>query len=180
MSPIELLAPNAETAELGAAFLPVNAGPTLAAVAALDAAVIKARGNFAPVLKTGNNPAFRSKYAPLDSVLEAVLPALSAEGLSISSGLVEEAGAWRVLTTLSHVGGGWRVSRFPVADLAPQKVGSALTYAMRYGVSALLSLAAEEDDDGNAASQGKAWSPKANADVASAPAAPAPAGRPLF
>jgi hypothetical protein len=152
----------------------VNAGPTIGAVAALDAAVIRARGNFAPVLKTGNNPAFKSRYAPLDSVLEAVMPALSAEGLSISSGLVEENGAWRVLTTLSHVSGGWRVSRFPIGDLAPQKVGSALTYSMRYGVSALLSLAAEEDDDGNAATPGKAWTPKTEA--AATPAA----ARPLF
>jgi hypothetical protein len=49
---------------------------------------------------------------------------------------------------------------------------------MRYGVSALLSLAAEEDDDGNAATPGKAWAPKAEAGTA--PAAPPAAARPLF
>ena len=178
LHPIEPSVLSVETSELGAEALPANAGPTIGAIVALDAAVIRARANFAPVLKTGNNPAFRSKYAPLDAVLEAVLPALSAEGLSISSGLVEEDGNWRVLTTLSHVGGGWRVSRFPIGDLAPQKVGSALTYSMRYGVSALLSLAAEEDDDGNPATPGKAWAPKTEAGAA--PAAPPAAARPLF
>lgn len=155
--------------------LPPNCGPTVAAVAALDAALCRARGSFSPILKNSSNPHFHSKYANLDTVLDAVMPALSAEGLSISSGLVEDGGTWRVLTTLSHVGGGWRVSRFPVTDTAPQKIGSAMTYAQRYGVSALLCVASEEDDDANAASPGKAWAPKAEA-AAAAPAA----ARPLF
>ena len=182
MSPIELLAPNAETAELGVSFtpLPPNCGPTVAAVAALDAALIRARANFAKVVKDSENPHFRSKYAGLSSVLEAVMPALAAEGLNISSCTVLDHGACKLTTTLSHVGGGWRISEFPIADLSPQKLGSAQSYGMRYGTSALLHIAAEdEDDDAEIATRGKSWSPKANADVASAPA-PAPAGRPLF
>ena len=163
-----LIAPE-PTIEL-AVVLPTNAGPSLAALCALDAALIKARGNFAPILKGNTNPAFKgSRYATLDVVLDAVMPALCDQGLSISSAIVESGDKWRVLTTLSHVGGGWRVSTFPIGDLAPQKVGSALTYGQRYGICALLSVAGEEDDDANAAStQGKAWAPKAEAAPAAA------------
>ena len=162
-----LIAPE-PTIELAVA-LPTNAGPSLAALCALDAALVKARPNFAPILKGSANPHFHSKYATLDTVLDAVMPALCDQGLSISSAIVESGDKWRVLTTLSHVGGGWRVSTFPIGDLAPQKVGSALTYGQRYGICALLSVAGEEDDDANAAStQGKAWAPKAEAAPAAA------------
>lgn len=168
-------------AEPSAAFLPLppNCGPTVADVAALDAALIKARANFAKIVKDSENPHFRSKYAGLSSVLEAVMPALTAEGLSISSCTVLDQGNCKLTTTLSHVGGGWRISEFPIADLSPQKLGSAQSYGMRYGTSALLHIAAEdEDDDAETATRGKSWSPKAAAPAA--PTAPAPAGRPLF
>jgi len=165
-----------ETSELGAEALPPNCGPTVAAVAALDAALCRARGSFSKVVKNSENPHFRSKYAGLSSVLEAVMPALAAEGLNISSCTVLDGGACKLTTTLSHVSGGWRISEFPIADLSPQKLGSAQSYGMRYGTSALLHIAAEdEDDDGEAATAGKAWAPKT-----AAPATPAPAGRPLF
>ena len=169
-----LIAPE-PTIELAVA-LPPNCGPTVAAVAALDAALIKARGSFAKVVKDSENPHFRSKYAGLSNVLEAVMPALAAEGLNISSCTVLDHGACKLTTTLSHVGGGWRISEFPIADLSPQKLGSAQSYGMRYGTSALLHIAAEdEDDDGEAATARKAWAPKT-----AAPAAPAAASRPLF
>jgi hypothetical protein len=42
-----------------------------------------------------------------------------------------------------------------------QGYGSAATYARRYGVCAIISIVAEDDDDGNAASTSKAPAQKA-------------------
>jgi hypothetical protein len=142
----------------------------VAAVAALDAALIKARAHFSPILKNSLNPHFKSKYADLSTVLDAVTPGLCAEGLSISSTTVKDGGDWVLTTTLSHVGGGYRYTDFPIAELAPQKFGSAQSYGMRYGTNALLHLAAEADDDGEVATASKAWAPKTEA----APAAASP------
>jgi hypothetical protein len=145
------------------------------AVAALDAALIEARKSFDKIVKDSENPHFRSKYAGLSSVLEAVTPGLCAEGLSIGSVTRQVDGAWVLTTTLSHVGGGWRYTDFPISDLSPQKFGSAQTYGMRYGTNALLHLAAEDDDDAEGATPGKAWTPKGSTQDPAASAA-----RPLF
>lgn len=129
--------------------MPQNAGPSIQLLAALDASLSAARAEFPPLVKTKSNPHFKSRYCPLDAIFDAVIPVLSRHGLSLSSGYVMTQAGCVLLTTLSHVGGGWRSSTFPILNLEPQKAGSAATYAQRYSVTALLGVAAEEDDDGN-------------------------------
>lgn len=101
--------------------------------------------------KTGGEYTF--SYAPLDTVLAAIRPALSANGLALVQACHVEAGAEFLRTTLLHSSGEFVANDTAVlvSDRGPQAYGSALTYAARYGVTRLLCLASEEDDDGNGA-----------------------------
>lgn len=88
------------------------------------------------------------KYATLPQILSKVRPILSECGLSVLQ-LVGEGGS--VETILTHTSGQWIASdpvRLPSKDNSPQGYGSAISYAKRYSLSAILALAAEEDDDG--------------------------------
>lgn len=117
-------------------------------------ALHRAKAEFAAVTKDAFNPHFRSKYADLGAVLDAVEPALQKHGLMIvQPTLVTEDGRHRVQTILFHVSGQWMASEWELHPVKadPQGEGSALTYGRRYGVMALLGLA-PEDDDGNDAS----------------------------
>lgn len=95
------------------------------------------------------------KYADLGDVLDAVLPILHDNGLSLSQPLVASNGQVGVGTRLYHTSG--HVEDFGELLLpaggTPQVAGSALTYARRYAACAALGIVADEDDDGRAASQ---------------------------
>ena len=112
-------------------------------------ALIKARAEFPSIQKDKVNPHFKVSYASLDSVLDAVTPALCKHGLAIVQ--VMERG--NILKThLFHESGEVLISEYELPDIQDsQKKGAALTYARRYSVCALLSITADEDDDGNAA-----------------------------
>ena len=115
-------------------------------------ALIRAKAEFQPIEKDKINPHFRTKYASLDSVLDAVTPALCKHGLVI----VQPLQSGRVLNThLYHESGEVMTSTFELPDVSDiQKIGSALTYARRYSVCALLGITADEDSDGNAGKGG--------------------------
>jgi hypothetical protein len=124
-------------------------------VTKLMPALLKARAECTPILKTSVNPAFRSKYADLAAIYDAVIPALTANGLVLSHPTSFLDGIVVVETIIVHAASGeyWgcEYPAIPVKN-DPQGLGSATTYAKRYGASAILALAADEDDDGNAAS----------------------------
>ena len=122
----------------------------------MNAAVVSAKQDFPKLTRNGINPHFESTYATLDDVLACVTPALHANGLDIFTGNHMIDGKPMCVTTLMHSGGGYRTSSFPIADLAPQKIGGTMTYAQRYNICSLLSLQIEDDDDGNRASGLKA------------------------
>lgn len=119
----------------------------------LLAALVKARADYMPVRRDQTNPAFRASYASLDAVLDAVTPALTANGLVIVHQTEPDDGGLMLTTKLMHTSGQWIGTRYPVRPLKPepQALGSALTYARRYSVLAICAIA-PEDDDGNAAS----------------------------
>ncbi len=148
----------------------------------LAPALVAAQEALKPIAKDGKNPAFRSRYATLDGIMETVRPALAAHGLAVVQGVVHpetgEGGRLvgiMVETRLIHTSGEWLASvvPVPVAKGDAHGLGSALSYGRRYGISALLALSTDEDDDGNAAAK----APPAKPQAKPAPAAPAPGQR---
>jgi hypothetical protein len=154
----------------------MNASPTITAIAP---ALVAAVGELAPVAKDATNPAFRNKYATLDSMMEQVRPVLARHGLAVLQSVTHpETDAGRVVgiaveTRVLHTSGEWIAGlvTLPVEKSTAQGTGSAISYGRRYGLSALLGLTAE-DDDGQAASAPKP-APARAARPAAAPAAPA-------
>ncbi len=120
------------------------------------AALAKAQGAFGEVLKTKKNPFFNSLYADLADVLNATVPHLSANGLALLQPLSRDGDAWTLRTILAHGSGAYLEARAVIPAVADwQKLGSAVTYCRRYQVGALLGVAPEADDDGNAAVDAK-------------------------
>ena len=93
----------------------------------LARAMLKVQADLQPALKDRENTFSHSRYATLNSVMDACREALIGNGI------------WLALMVMP----------LPKAD--PQGYGSALTYGRRYGLSALLGIVTEEDDDGIAA-----------------------------
>jgi len=117
--------------------------------------LVAAQRSLRAVAKTATNPHFKSAYVPLEEVMAAAKEALHARGIAIlQSTEDEDAAGFNLVTTLLHTSGQWisgRV-RMPLDKATPQAAGSAITYGRRYGLSALLGIVADEDDDGHAAS----------------------------
>jgi hypothetical protein len=117
----------------------------------IDAAIARAQQAMEHPKKTKTNPHFKSSYADLADVVNAVRPALNAEGIAVIQRV--EAGE---LVTEFRRNGEVRDSRLPLnLDAKPQELGSQMTYWRRFGLAALAGVAAEDDDDGNAASTAK-------------------------
>lgn len=117
----------------------------------------------------------RYRYATLKSVWSAIRPALAEAGLSIVQTCdAGDPGELRLTTTLLHTSGQWIVGTIaiPLNVRTPQAYGSALTYARRYGLAAIVGVAVDTDDDGALAS-----GPADGAEDQPAPL-PAPAGSP--
>ena len=106
-------------------------------------------------LKDATNPAFRSKYADLASVMDACMPALNKHGIAVLQPLVDDEHGRYVKTVFVHGESGDAVEcRVPliVGKNDMQGYGSAVTYARRYGLMSMAGIA-PEDDDGNAAAK---------------------------
>lgn len=99
------------------------------------------------------NPHFKSKYADLAEIRDTVTPALSKNGIAVVQGTDAVESGILVVTRLVHKSGQWIESRFPIAYDKPQTMGSAYTYAKRYSLAAICNIAADEDDDANAANE---------------------------
>lgn len=119
----------------------------------LIVALVKAQQEISPPVKDKTNPMFKSKYASLDSICEAVRLPLAKNGLNLSHSVESTESKHILHTTLSHVSGEQMVTSMPMFldKVTSQGFGSALTYAKKYAICSLLSLPSDEDDDGNAA-----------------------------
>jgi len=114
-------------------------------------ALVAAIGDLSNVAKTAANPYFKSKYAPLDAIVDATRPVLLKHGLAITQAPLFMDGMAGVETTILHKGGYSTTTTLllPLKDQSPQGVGGAITYARRYSLAAVCGLATEEDLDGN-------------------------------
>lgn len=120
----------------------------------LAAALHKAQGLMGGAVKDAKNPAFKSKYATLETVIDVAKPALNDCGIFFTQapGAVID-GNLELTTMLVHgETGQWMrsVLQVPLPKRDPQGLGSAVTYARRYSLMAILGIPAE-DDDGEAA-----------------------------
>ena len=119
----------------------------------LATALIEAQKEMGAAKKGSDNPFFKSKYADLASVIEAIKEPLLNNDICYVQMVEAEANQNFLITKLIHTSGqslsGRMLIRPTKEDM--QGLGSAITYARRYGLQAIVGLPAE-DDDGNAAS----------------------------
>jgi hypothetical protein len=119
----------------------------------LFAAMAKAFPEIEGATKDSNNPAFKSKYADLSSVVEAIKPALIKHGLFFAQLTHEQQGGVCIETVVCHDSGeqmSFGKLFVPAGKQDAQGYGSALTYARRYSLMTAFGVC-PEDDDGNAA-----------------------------
>ena len=132
----------------------------------LTLALLKAQKSFPTIEPDATNPFFNSGYSSLAGIIRTTTPVLAANGLAVSQVFdVNENGEVDLVTLLRHVNGEWLESRLPLRTKKDdmQSLGSAISYARRYSLMAILSIAtSHDDDDGNAASQSK---PAATTDI---------------
>lgn len=118
-------------------------------------AFIKAQSEMSAPKKDNSNPFFKSKYADLNSVLEAVMKPLHNNGIAVLQPTVCIDGRNYVKTILLHESGEMLESFTEILYTKvndAQGQGSGITYARRYGLQSLCGVGAD-DDDGNKASQ---------------------------
>ena len=124
----------------------------------LAAALSKFQSEIENPKNTADNPFFKSKYAPLNDVLNVVRPLLSKHGLSVIQSPGGDGQNISINTMLIHESGEW-IEFDPLVlkaeKMTPQGAGSAVTYGRRYSISAVLGISSEDDDDGNHASHNK-------------------------
>lgn len=126
----------------------------------------------APTLpKNATNPHFKSKFTSLDTIVEVVRPLLAKHGLVWTAfPSRDQSGEPALRYALTHAASGESISGTMPLLLTkqdPQGQGSAITYARRYSICAVLNLIADEDDDGSHASSGttrQAAKPKPSAE----------------
>lgn len=121
----------------------------------LSKAFAKMQTELEQPLKNANNPFFKSKYVPLENVVDSITRAASKHGLSFTQfPSSDENGNVTVGTMVMHESGEWieydPICLKPVKN-DPQAVGSAITYAKRYALSAIFGITSDNDDDGNEA-----------------------------
>ena len=126
----------------------------------LSTALGKAQSEFPQIKRsqkvdflTNNGTRIKYSYAPLSEIFDAIRKPLAENGLAISQPMTIINGKLIVETVLSHSSGEWISGQILIESqkLDPQSIGSALTYARRYSLSALLGIASEEDDDAEGA-----------------------------
>lgn len=124
-------------------------------------ALIAAKKDFKALVKNKVNPHFKSKYADLAAVHEAVDGALAKNGLTVMQPLCfDEKYGHVIKTELLHVSGESKVSVYPLpGGVKSQELASAITYGRRYSLSSLLGIAADDDDDGEAAGEHRTPAP---------------------
>jgi hypothetical protein len=98
--------------------------------------------------KDSVNPHFKSKYADLTSVWEACREPLHKNGLAVVQAPEPCDTGIQLRTMLLHKSGEWidSVLVIPAAQQSPQGYGSAMSYARRYALAAMLGVVSEDDD----------------------------------
>ena len=121
----------------------------------LSKALVETQKELKQPLKDAKNPFFKSEYVPLENVAEAITESATKHGLAFSQyATTTETGNVSVGTIVFHESG--EFIEYPPLILKPentkpQSIGSAITYAKRYALSAIFGITSDKDDDGNKA-----------------------------
>jgi len=132
-------------------------------IKSLAVAMCKAQAEMGGAHKGANNPFFKSKYADLGAVVQAVKEPFANNGLSYVQFPINDGDKVGVETILMHDSGEWLMNSFTVkaSKQDAQGAGSVITYCRRYGLQAVAGIPSE-DDDGNGASKAEKETPNAN------------------
>ena len=117
-------------------------------------ALVSAQKEIRFAAKDSTNPHFKSKYANINSVIEAVKKPLNDNGISILQSLSpSDDNKLHLTTRLLHSSGEWieDTAVCPIQKQDPQGLGSAISYIRRYSISSLCALYADDDDGQSAA-----------------------------
>ena len=119
----------------------------------ITTALIAAKAQFKPIHKNKVNPHYKSKYATLDEILEAIAPALLANNLLLIQPTLVKDNSTVLKTILIHAESGEQLeSELTIPAITdPQKLGAAMTYYRRFSICSLLAIAPDDDDDGTTA-----------------------------
>ena len=121
----------------------------------LAKAMLAVQKQLTPATKDATNPYTRSRYATLNAVMDACKSALLDNGIWLTQITVpSESGTIALLTKLTHAETGQyqaSVTVLPLQKPDCQGAGSAITYARRYALTAMLGMVTEDDDDGEGA-----------------------------
>lgn len=138
---------------------PIQLPMCSATITKLAKAMLKVQAAIGPASKDNYNEFTKSKYATLNSVMDSCMEILTINGIWVTQYPVEVSAVNQLglVTKLVHVESGeWQSSLLvmPLQSNNPQGYGSAMTYARRYGLSAMVGIVTE-DDDGNMACNNK-------------------------
>lgn len=127
-------------------------------IAKFAAAFVKAQKEIKGAVKDATNPHFKNQYADLSSVMAACKDSLNKNGIAIiQTPARSEPGRLALTTKLLHESGEWMAGtgEIPIDRAGPQAYGSALTYARRYFLSAMVGVCPEDDDGNDADNRGQ-------------------------
>ena len=112
--------------------------------------LIEAKKSFKTIKKAATNPHYKNKYMTLDDIVDATSEALASQGLVVINTIQNG----ELVTEITD-GKGSIKSFYPLKaeNKNDQQLGSALSYGRRYNLCCLLNIVADEDDDGNKASE---------------------------
>lgn len=121
-------------------------------------ALATAQSEMGSASKDAKNPFFKSSYADLNAIREAVLPVLNKHKISVLQPTIEVNGESFVETVLLHETGEFISSVTPIIAAKAndaQSHGSGISYARRYGLQSFLCVGAEDDDGEKAMGRAK-------------------------
>lgn len=133
----------------------MNCSTTITLIAA---ALVKAQAEMGNAKKEATNPFFKKSYADINSVREAIMPALNHHGISVIQPTTVIDGVTCIETVLLHESGEFISSLTPViVDKVndAQRHGSGISYARRYALQSIANIGAEDDDANQATGKGK-------------------------
>jgi hypothetical protein len=122
-------------------------------ISQIAVALAKVQGLLGPIYKgeTAKVGSYSYKYASLTEIWEQIRSILSKNELSVVQSFVQDPSGSNTFleTMLLHASGQWIKSRLPLGRHDKiQVLGSEITYLRRYGLSPLLGIVTDEDEDG--------------------------------